>query len=126
MGIHFSAFICSSPSHSAGARKVILWDGSVREFSSPLTAAELTLENPQQVVAEFHAAVNGKRPVPLPADQKLDVKKVYVMLPLNRGKPATLSSDDARRVLLSADSKRLLSSSRLFPFLARICPANHM
>ncbi|KAE8665395.1 hypothetical protein F3Y22_tig00112616pilonHSYRG00006 [Hibiscus syriacus] len=131
MGNHFGALICSPP-HSAGAGKVILWDGSIQEFSSSSTAAELMLEHPQQVVAEFQAAVNGKRPVPLPADQKLDVKKVYVMLPFNRGKPTTLSSDDARRVLVSANSvlrsnsKRLLSSSGLFPLFAKICPANHM
>ncbi|KAK8509798.1 hypothetical protein V6N13_093645 [Hibiscus sabdariffa] len=127
MGNYLSAVICA-PSHAAG--KVILWDGSVQEFSSSLTAAELMLEHPQQVVAEFHAAVNGKRPVPLPADQKLDVKKVYVMLPVNRGKPTTLSSHDAHRVLVSANSvlrsKPLLSSSRLFPLLARIRLANHM
>ncbi|KAE8671267.1 GTP-binding protein SAR1A-like [Hibiscus syriacus] len=129
MGNYFSAFICSS-SHTTGAGKVILLDGSVQEFSSPLRAAELMLEHPQQVVAEFHTAVNGKKPIPLPADQKLDEKKVYVMLPFNRGKPTTFSSDGARRVLVSANSvlrsKRLVSSSRLFPLLARICPANHM
>ncbi|KAL4377843.1 hypothetical protein GQ457_02G002260 [Hibiscus cannabinus] len=127
MGNYLSSVICA-PSHAAG--KVILWDGSVKEFGSSLTAAELMLEHPQQVVAEFHAAVNGKRPVPLPADQKLDVKKVYVMLPVNRGKPTTLSSQDAHRVLVSANSvlrsKPLLSSSRLFPLLARIRLANHV
>ncbi|GMI69465.1 hypothetical protein like AT4G02090 [Hibiscus trionum] len=128
MGNFFSVVVCA-PSHTAG--KVILWDGSVQEFSSPVTAAELMLEHPQQVVAELHTAVNGKRPLPLPADHKLDVKKVYVMLPVNRGKPTTLSSNDAhRRVLVSANSvlrsKPLLSSSRLFSLLARIRPANHM
>ncbi|KAL4368059.1 hypothetical protein GQ457_05G001740 [Hibiscus cannabinus] len=127
MGNYFSAVICGPPPETAG--KVVLWDGSIHEFSCPFTAAELMLEHPQQVVAEFHAAVNGKRPIPLPADQKLDVKKVYVMLPVNRGKPTTLASEEARRVLVSANavlrSKSFLSSS-LFPLLARICPANHM
>ncbi|KAE8703582.1 universal stress protein A-like protein-like isoform X1 [Hibiscus syriacus] len=127
MGNYFSAVICG-PSDTSG--KVILWDGSIQQFSCPLTAAELMLEYPQQVVAEFHAAVNGKRPVPLPADEKLDVKKVYVMLPVNRGKPITLSSEDARRVLASANavlrSKSILSFSSLLPLFARICHVNHM
>ncbi|XP_022770844.1 uncharacterized protein LOC111314084 [Durio zibethinus] len=124
MGNYISTVTCR-PSDTAG--KIILWDGSVQEFSWPLTAAELMLEHPQQVVVEFHAAVNEKRPIPLPADQKLDVKKVYILLPVKRGKPAMLSSEEARRVLLSANSvlksKSLLSSSKFLPWFANICPA---
>ncbi|XP_022757904.1 uncharacterized protein LOC111305015 [Durio zibethinus] len=127
MGNYIST-VTSPPSDAAG--KVILWDGSVQEFSWPLTAAELMLEHPQQVVVEFRAAINEKRPIPLPADQKLDMKKVYVMLPMKRGKPTKLSSEEARRVLLSANSvlrsKSLLSSSKFLPLFARICPANYI
>ncbi|XVF72725.1 hypothetical protein PTKIN_Ptkin12aG0143300 [Pterospermum kingtungense] len=120
------------PSDTAG--KVILWDGSVMEFSWPLTAAELMLEHPQQVVVEFHPAVNERRPTPLPADQELDMKKVYVMLPMKRGKPTTLSSEEARRVLLSANSvlrsktttTSILSSSKFLPLFARICSASYI
>ncbi|GMI73721.1 hypothetical protein like AT4G02090 [Hibiscus trionum] len=119
-------YVTSLASDSSG--KVILWDGSVQEFSLPLTVAELMLEHPQQVVAEFQAAVNQKRPVPLPADHELDVKKVYVMLPIRRGKPTTLSSEEARRVLWSANSvlrsKSVLQSSKFLPLFAKICPAN--
>ncbi|KAH1073917.1 hypothetical protein J1N35_026245 [Gossypium stocksii] len=129
MGNYFSAFICR-PSDIAVVGKVILRDGTIQEFSWPLTVAELMLEHPQQVVVEYHAAVNEKKPVPLPADHKLDVAKVYVMLPVKRGKPTTLSSEEARRVLASANavlrSKSLLSSSRFLPLFSRICPANHM
>ncbi|MBA0821787.1 hypothetical protein Gotur_000207 [Gossypium turneri] len=125
MGNYVTALACP-PSDTAG--KVILWDGSVQDFSWPLTAAELMLEHPQQVVVEFHEAVNQKRPVPLPADHKLDVKKVYVMLPVKRGKPTTLSSEEARRVLSSASSvlrsKSVSPSSKFLPLFARICPAN--
>ncbi|KAE8662402.1 GTP-binding protein SAR1A-like [Hibiscus syriacus] len=125
MGNYVAALACPS---SGTSRRVILWDGSVKEFSCPLTVAELMLEHPQQVVAEFQAAVNQKKPVPLPADYELDVKKVYVMLPVKRGKPATLSSSEARRVLLSANSvlrsKSVLQSSKFLPLFARICPAN--
>ncbi|XP_052879201.1 uncharacterized protein LOC108479076 isoform X2 [Gossypium arboreum] len=98
MGNYLSAFICR-PSDIAVVGKVILRDGTIQEFSWPLTVAELMLEHPQQVVVEYHAAVNEKKPVPLPADHKLDVAKVYVMLPVKRGKPTTLSSKEVRRVL---------------------------
>ncbi|XP_031261311.1 uncharacterized protein LOC116119506 [Pistacia vera] len=111
----------------ATIRKVILSDGTVHEFDYPVTVAELMLEHPQEVVVELHSAVTGKRPKPLPADKKLDVKKVYLMLPIKRGKPASLTSDEARQVLLSANSvlrsQSLLLSSKFLPLFAKICPA---
>ncbi|MBA0805340.1 hypothetical protein Gohar_004862 [Gossypium harknessii] len=124
MGNYFSAFICR-PSDIAVVGKVILRDGTIQEFSWPLTVAELMLEHPQQVVVEYHAAVIEKKPVPLPADHKLHVAKVYVMLPVKQGKPTTLSSEEARRVLVSANAV-LRSKSRFFPLFSRIFPANHM
>ncbi|KAJ1412571.1 hypothetical protein SESBI_20299 [Sesbania bispinosa] len=105
--------------------KIVYWDGSVQEFDQPLTVAELMLEHPQQVVVEFDSAVNQKKPTPLPADKKLEMKKTYVMVPLKRGKPVGLSSEDCRRFLLivnsSLHSKFLMSSvSGFVPWLVRI------
>ncbi|XP_052481775.1 uncharacterized protein LOC105762457 isoform X2 [Gossypium raimondii] len=118
MGNYFSAFICR-PSDIAVVGKVILRDGTIQEFSWPLTVAELMLEHPQQVVVEYHAAVNEKKPVPLPADHKLHVAKVYVMLPVKQGKPTTLSSEEARRVLGKGNGRERLeevgSSTELIP-----------
>jgi len=111
-------------SNSAG--RVILSDGRVCEFDKPLTVAELMLEYPQQVVVEFHSYLTEKRPTPLPADKKLEMK-LYLMLPMKPGKPASLSSEEARRVLLSANSvlrsRSSLSSSRFLPLFAMMCPA---
>ncbi|KAI9181485.1 hypothetical protein LWI28_015399 [Acer negundo] len=114
------------PSDATG--KVILSDGSVHEFDKPITVAELMLEHPQEVVVEFiKSTVSEKRPSPLPADKKLEIKKVYLMLPMKRGKPASLSSEEARHVLSSANSvlrsRSLLSSSKFLPLFAKICPA---
>ncbi|KAH8489084.1 hypothetical protein H0E87_024649 [Populus deltoides] len=111
-------------SNSAG--RVILSDGRVCEFDKPLTVAELMLEYPQQVVVEFHSYLTEKRPTPLPADKKLEMK-LYLMLPMKPGKPASLSSEEARRVLLSANSvlrsRSSLSSSRFLPLFAMMCPS---
>lgn len=116
-------YITCRPSNA----KVILWDGTVHEFDKPLTVAELMLEHPQQVVVELHPAVNERRPTPLPADKNLEMKKTYIMLPMKRGKPVSLSSEEARRLLLSANSvlhsKSLLSSSKFLPLFALMCPA---
>ncbi|GKU86995.1 hypothetical protein SLEP1_g1458 [Rubroshorea leprosula] len=121
---------CVHRSEGGTTGKVVLWDGTVQEFDGSLTVAELMLEHPQQVVVEFHfSVVRDKRPTPLPADKKLDVGKVYLMLAVKRGKPAALSSEEAQRVLLSANavlqSRTLLSSSKLLPLFARIGPAVH-
>ncbi|KAJ9187861.1 hypothetical protein P3X46_003276 [Hevea brasiliensis] len=117
MGNYFT-----NPSSKAAGR-VILWDGRVHEFEKPLTVAELMLEYPQQVVVEFRSDLSEKRPTPLPADKKLDMKKVYLMLPMKRGKPVLLSSEEARHVLSVLRSRSFLSSSRFLPLFARICPA---
>ncbi|XP_022858836.1 uncharacterized protein LOC111379386 [Olea europaea var. sylvestris] len=107
--------------------KVILSTGEVYKYDEPITVAELMLEHPQQVVVEFQPVMNGKKPTPLPADKKLETKKVYIMLPIKRGKPVALSSEEARRVLENANSflksKSLISSSGFLPFFVRICPA---
>lgn len=105
-----------------GTGKVILSDGSVHEFND-LTVAELMLEHPQQVVVEFRAAASEKRPTPLAADMKLDKKKVYLMLPMKRGKPLSLSSEEIRGLVSSATSLVRSRSSKLLPLFGRICPA---
>lgn len=125
-----------------GTGKVVLADGTIHEYDKPLTAAELMLEYPQQMVIEFCAInTNGtgsgnvyKRPAPLPADKRLEMNKVYVMIPVRRGKAAgaLISSEEARTILLRATSllksKSLVSSSSLggggfLPLLGRMCAA---
>ena len=125
MGNHIS----HQPANGTG--KVILSDGTVHEYQKPLTVAELMLDYPQEVVVEFQSSVtNGKRPCPLPADNKLETDKVYIMLPMKRGKPAALSSEEARRLLLTANNvlksrtNDLLSGTWGFvPMIARMCIA---
>ncbi|CAN0888841.1 hypothetical protein LINGRAHAP2_LOCUS15950 [Linum grandiflorum] len=121
---------------STAATKVVLPDGKVHEFHEPLTAAELMLEHPQQVVVEFDSELmtmttttagrGRKKAVPLSADKKLDANKVYLMLPVKRGKPLSLSSEEARRVVLSANMALKASSSsvKFMPVFAKMCTAN--
>ncbi|KAE9598222.1 hypothetical protein Lal_00003909 [Lupinus albus] len=115
MGNHISFH----PSKPTG--KIVYYDGSVQEFDQPLTVAELMLEHPQQVVVEFHSTMNQKKPpIPLPADNNLEMKKIYLMLPLKQGKPVGL-----HHILFivnsSLHSKYLMSSSGFLPWLARLC-----
>ncbi|KAG6704095.1 hypothetical protein I3842_07G119200 [Carya illinoinensis] len=101
-------YVTYRPSDATG--KVILSDGTVHQFDKPLTVAELMLEHSQHVVVELHSAVNEKRPI-------------------KRGRrPAALSSEEVRRILLTANSvlwrsrPSVFSSPRFLPNLfARIC-----
>ncbi|XP_010679362.2 uncharacterized protein LOC104894753 [Beta vulgaris subsp. vulgaris] len=105
--------------------KVVLLDGSIQEFDKPLSVAELMLEYPQQVVVDLKSSTQ-KRPTPLPADEILEFDKIYLMVPLRRGKPAQLSPQEAHQILLRVNamlrSKTLLSSSKFLPLIAKICP----
>ncbi|OVA16810.1 Protein of unknown function DUF4228 [Macleaya cordata] len=107
--------------------KIIFSNGTVHKLDHPLTVAELMLEHPQQVVVEFCPIMNGNKPTPLPADKKLDMKKAYLMLPMKRGNPA-FTTDEARQILLKAKSVlrsgSYLSSARILPLLAWICPVS--
>ncbi|XP_020228943.1 uncharacterized protein LOC109809926 [Cajanus cajan] len=112
------------PSDSTG--RIVLWDGSVQEIEQSVTVAELMLEHPEQVVVELHSAVTQKRATPLPADKKLERNKVYLMVPVKRGKPVGLSGEEGRRMLLLLNSalhskSSLVTSSKFLPWLTRLC-----
>ncbi|KAI3506902.1 hypothetical protein L2E82_20223 [Cichorium intybus] len=115
---------------SHGSGRVILPNGTVQEYTKPVTVAELMLDHPQQVVVEFQTLTNGRKPKPLPADMKLEANKIYMMLPMRRGKPVgAMSSEEARRLLLRANavlnSKSFVSAYTGFlPLFARMCPAS--
>ncbi|KAL6525914.1 hypothetical protein OROMI_030309 [Orobanche minor] len=114
----------------AAAGKVILSDGSVFTYDQPLTVAELMLEHPREVVVEFKIVAGGEEPItPLPADQRLEAKKIYVMIPVRKGRPEPLSSDVSRKLLVKTKSllksRPILSYEGILPLFVRIRPASH-
>ncbi|CAH1447555.1 unnamed protein product [Lactuca virosa] len=126
MGNHISH---GSGSRSGSARRVILPDGTVEEYTKPVTVAELMLDHPQQLVVEFQTLTNGRNLKPLPADTKLENNRVYMMLPMRRGKPVgAMSSEEARRLLLRANTvlnsdSFVAAYTGFLPLFARMCPA---
>lgn len=116
------------PSDSRG--KVVFLDGSVHEFDEQITAAELMMDHPQKVVVEFHSAVNQKRPAPLPADKKLEMNKIYLMLPVKQGKAVGLSGEETRRVLLLVNSvlhsNYVMCSSKFLPWFSSFCHSSEI
>ncbi|MED6118902.1 hypothetical protein PIB30_007064 [Stylosanthes scabra] len=113
------------PSDAATA-KIVFWDGSIHDFHQPLTVAELMLEHPNQVVVEFDSALINKQKklIPLPADKNLEMNKLYLMLPIKKGKPVSLTGPHSRHILLAVNSalrsKEIVCSSRVIPWLASL------
>ncbi|KAI3819201.1 hypothetical protein L1987_13026 [Smallanthus sonchifolius] len=109
---------------SHGSRRLILPNGTVHEYKEPVTVAELMLEHPQQLVVEFQPL--GNKTKPLAADIMLEKNKVYLMVPMRRGK--AVSSEEARRILLRANAvlktvSFVTAYTGFIPVFARMCPA---
>lgn len=121
---------------------VLLYDGSTREFDDLPTVAELMLDHPQHVVVEFRSAVDGtRRLTALPADKKLEARKLYIMLPMmnkqlqrrshrdngSGNKLPPLSAEESRRFLMMANSALRMRpfnskpKAAFMPVLARVC-----
>ncbi|XP_077217805.1 multidrug resistance protein ABC transporter family protein [Tasmannia lanceolata] len=107
--------------------KVILPDGTIHIIDRPISVAELMLEHPQQFVVDFQSLMAGKRSAPLPADKNLEMKKVYLMLPMKWGKAVTLSAGESHRLLAKVRfvlrSGSFSASMKMLPWFAKICPA---
>ncbi|KAJ8619261.1 hypothetical protein MRB53_015447 [Persea americana] len=95
---------CVSRRTCAIAGKIILSNGTVHEFDRPMVVAELMLEHPQHFVFELGSLVSSHRPIPLPADQKLDLEKAHLMSPMKPGKAALLKADEIGRIIAKARS----------------------
>ncbi|KAK3407493.1 hypothetical protein EUGRSUZ_K03540 [Eucalyptus grandis] len=121
---------------------VLLYDGSTREFDDPPTVAELMLDHTQHVVVEFRSAVDGtRRLTALPADKKLEARKLYIMLPMmnkqlqrrshrdngSGNKLPPLSAEESRRFLMMANSALRMRpfnskpKAAFMPVLSRVC-----
>ncbi|KAJ4764449.1 multidrug resistance protein ABC transporter family protein [Rhynchospora pubera] len=99
----------SSKSSVGTGGKIIFSDGTTRILTEPTTVAEIMLDHPNHYVIDSHLVpTQGTKLNPLPADHILDPSKVYILLPVTRGK---LSAEEARRVLSSTRSSKRLTRS---------------
>ncbi|KAK1437214.1 hypothetical protein QVD17_03002 [Tagetes erecta] len=112
--------------NSHDSTRVILPDGTVHECKEPVTVAELMLDHPQQAVVELQPS--GKKTQPLAADVRLEKKKVYLMVPMRRGKAvAAMSSEEVRRIVFRANAvlksgSFVMGYTGFIPVFARMCP----
>jgi PADRE domain len=101
--------VSSSKSWVGTGGKLIFSDGTIDNLTEPTTVAEIMLNHPNHYVIDSHLVpTKGTKLNPLPADHVLDLSKVYLLLPLTRGK---LSAEEARRILASARPTKRLTRS---------------
>ncbi|RWR85580.1 hypothetical protein CKAN_01445100 [Cinnamomum micranthum f. kanehirae] len=103
---------------SSRAVKVVFVDGRVEEYTRPVNAAELMLENPIQFVCDSVDLKVGHRIPGLAADEELEPRRLYFLLPINM-LYAILTVDDmvslsykASKALKQGGSKNI---GRIFP-----------
>lgn len=92
----------------------MLPDGRELELNQPVAVAELMLEHPGNFVIEFRPTSTSKL-LPLAADYRLDPQKVYLMVPMARGKGSGVSVEEARRIVLGA--RPMMIRSMKFPLV---------
>ncbi|ERN16757.1 hypothetical protein AMTR_s00057p00042470 [Amborella trichopoda] len=117
-------------SSSGLAGKIVFPDGTLQRLETPVTIAELMLENPNHFVIELGPDVSQNRLVPLPADHKATPNKAYLVLPMRRGNKA-LTPEEARRIPMKEKSSfryhplssffATYSSRKVLPLLAAMC-----
>ncbi|GLJ16445.1 hypothetical protein SUGI_0279840 [Cryptomeria japonica] len=90
MGSYLS---CASSILPSDTVKVVLVDGSVKEFERGAKVAEVMLENPHHFVCNRNCLEVGRRIEPLSADYDLQVKERYVVFPISKLRSALSPSD---------------------------------
>ncbi|KAJ7569846.1 hypothetical protein O6H91_01G097600 [Diphasiastrum complanatum] len=61
--------------------KVVLPNGTVEEFQTPMLVAELMLENPLCFVSKSNSSNVTPKPAAMPADARLELGQLYFLLP---------------------------------------------
>ena len=109
---------------SSRAVKVVFVDGRVEEYTRPVNAAQLMLENPIQFVCDSVDLKVGHRIPGLAADEELEPRGLYFLLPMNM-LYSMLTVDDmvslsykASKALKQGGSKNI---GRIFPVFGDLC-----
>ncbi|KAK6925286.1 PADRE domain [Dillenia turbinata] len=77
-----NAAFCAPLVISNGIVKVIRRDGRLEEYTGPVKAAELMLENPGQFICDSTNLQVGRRILGLSAQEELERRQLYFILPM--------------------------------------------
>ncbi|CDO98332.1 unnamed protein product [Coffea canephora] len=115
--------LCAPSIISSGVVKVLFSDGRLVIYTRPVKAAELMLENPGQFVCDSSHLKIGHRIPGLSADEELEVRQIYYLLPMEM-LYSVLTSEEMGS-LNDKSSKAFkqgsLSFSKIFPVLGDFC-----
>ncbi|KAF9592435.1 hypothetical protein IFM89_014925 [Coptis chinensis] len=103
MGNYISCTLLNKArTHSKGT-KVILPNGEIRQFDSPVNAAELMFETPHYFLVNAKSLHIGRRFLALNADEDLELCNVYAMFPMKRLN-SIVTAGDMGILLVTANS----------------------
>ncbi|CAL9093045.1 unnamed protein product [Musa acuminata var. zebrina] len=117
---------CTPFSASGGSTKVINGEGGLEEYVQSVRAAELMVENPGQFVCSSNHLSVGCRIPGLKADEALQRRRVYFLLPmdmlfsvLTEEEMAALSRRASAATKWGASKNNI--RRRIFPVLSDLC-----
>ncbi|CAN6451984.1 unnamed protein product [Victoria cruziana] len=118
---------CSPIQFSSSSRsvKVVDTEGKVEEYRRQVMAAELMLENPQHFLCDARHLHAGRRIPVVVADQELEQRRVYFLLPMEM-LYSVLSQKDMESLSLKVSlATRRMSTDKMFgsifPLLGECC-----
>ncbi|XP_064968214.1 uncharacterized protein LOC135614611 [Musa acuminata AAA Group] len=119
-------YACTPFSASGGSTKVINGEGGLEEYVQSVRAAELMVENPGQFVCSSNHLSVGCRIPGLKADEALQRRRVYFLLPmdmlfsvLTEEEMAALSRRASAATKWGASKNNI--RRRIFPVLSDLC-----
>ncbi|XXG83800.1 hypothetical protein AAC387_Pa10g1475 [Persea americana] len=124
MGNTTSCAPCTPSFISIGVVKVLFMDGTVEEYTRPVNAGELMLENPRNFVCDASDLKVGHRIPGLTAYEDLLPRRLYLLLPTDMIYSVLTSKDmhslshKASRALKPRGPKNI---ARIFPVFSELC-----
>ncbi|KAM7267673.1 hypothetical protein ACFE04_009839 [Oxalis oulophora] len=114
-----NASSCAPSIITNGVTKVILSNGNLQIYTKPIKAADLMIENQGEFVCEPCNLVVGQRILGLSADEFLERRKLYLLLPMDL-LYSVLTHEELS--FLSYKAAKALKHSNSNINLGKICP----
>ncbi|CAN0871407.1 hypothetical protein LINGRAHAP2_LOCUS9832 [Linum grandiflorum] len=109
MGNYVSCTLSTPLIKSGKAARVVFPGGEVRQFRSPVKAAEIMFDCPNFFLANSQSLHIGRRFSPLPADEELELGNVYLLFPMKRSTSVVTAADMAAFFLAANSAAKRIS-----------------
>ncbi|XP_021678952.2 uncharacterized protein LOC110663832 [Hevea brasiliensis] len=116
-----NAASCAPSIISNGVVKVLLSNGSLQIYTKPVKAAELMLENPGKFICDFNSLKIGQRIYGLSADEELERRQLYFVLPMDLLYSVLTQEEMASLSCRATKAFKNNNLAKIFPVLSEFC-----